>query len=47
MFPCAQEAEAKIVVPVLRVVVVAIGRTQVVSVVVPTAAAVHPVGPAL
>ena len=44
---CAGEAEAQVVVPVRRGVVVAIGCAQVPRVVVPTAATVHPVRAAL
>ena len=41
----ADETEAKIVVPVPRVVVVPVRRTQVLGVVVPAAAAFHAVSP--
>jgi hypothetical protein len=43
---CAGKAEAQVVVPVGRVVVVAIGDADVSRVVVPTTAAFHPVAAA-
>ena len=44
---CTGEAQAQVVVPVRRGVVVAIGRAQVPRVVVPTATTIHPVRAAL
>jgi hypothetical protein len=44
---CAGKAEAQIVVPVVRGVVVAVGCANVPRIVVPAAAAIHPVGAAL